>query len=108
VASASWAHVEPISSIPMRKTGTVRIALTTKRRRMSMSSWFGPSSSEGASGSRAMPHFGHAPGPSWRTSGCIGHTYQVPAGAAGGGVTGDNQRAGSATNFSRHFGLQNQ
>ena len=27
----------------------------------------------GSSGSSAMPHFGQAPGRSWRTSGCIGH-----------------------------------
>ena len=43
-----------------------------KRRRKSISSGFSPSSRLGISGSSAMPHFGQAPGWSWRTSGCIG------------------------------------
>ena len=35
-------------------------------------------------GSSAMPHFGHEPGPICRTSGCIGHVYSTAAGAPSG------------------------
>ena len=34
----------------------------------------------GVSATRVMPHFGHLPGLSWRTSGCIGHVNIVPDG----------------------------
>jgi hypothetical protein len=52
--------------------GTPSVAATQKRRVMSMSSWFGPSSRVTVAGSSAIPQNGHAPRPFWRTSGCIG------------------------------------
>ena len=61
-----------ISAMATAKTGTVSARLTQKRRFMSMSSGFGPSSAVTSSGSRAIPHFGQAPGPFCLTSGCIG------------------------------------
>ena len=69
-----------------------------------------------------MPQIGQSPGPGWRTSGCIGHVKIAAddgAGATTGGGAGTTAAAafaaarsryitGSAMNFSRHFGLQNQ
>ena len=43
-----------------------------KRRVMSTSSGFGPSSAEMVIGSSAIPHFGQAPGPCWTISGMHG------------------------------------
>jgi hypothetical protein len=54
-------------------TTTVKGNVHQKRRRKSTSSGLSLSSRLGISGSSAMPHFGQAPGWSWRTSGCIGH-----------------------------------
>ncbi len=45
------------------------------RRCIETNSRSGPSSSEGCIGSKAMPHLGQAPGPSWTTSGCMGQVY---------------------------------
>jgi hypothetical protein len=42
---------------------------------MSRSSWFAPSSSEGCSGSSAMPQIGQLPAASRTISGCIGQVY---------------------------------
>jgi hypothetical protein len=39
---------------------------------MSISSSFGPASALASNGSSAMPQIGQEPGPTWRTSGCIG------------------------------------
>ena len=69
-ATSPGASISPIASA---RTGTVRARLTQKRRVMSTSSWFGPSSAVTSSGSSAMPHLGQLPGPTWRTSGCMGH-----------------------------------
>ena len=55
-----------------RRTITLNTAAIQKRRVMSVSSGFGPSSCVTVSGSSAMPHFGQEPGPFWRTSGCMG------------------------------------
>ena len=43
-----------------------------------------------------MPHFGHAPGPFWRTSGSIGHVYSrsMSAGVAGRGRPLAEERVG--------------
>jgi hypothetical protein len=59
---------------PMTRTssGSDSAADSQNRRVMSRSSE-SSCSSVGWSGSRAMPHFGHGPGRSDRTSGCIGH-----------------------------------
>jgi len=62
-----------------------------------------------------MPHFGHAPGWSWRTSGCIGQVKIVPStatdtgGGEGGAIGASSARsyfAGSATNFALQPALQ--
>ena len=37
----------------------------------------GSSGAARVTGSSAMPHFGQAPGPGWRTSGCIGQVYST-------------------------------
>jgi hypothetical protein len=57
------------STVTMTVSGKVH----QKRRRKSVNSGFSPSSICGNSGSSAIPHFGHVPGPSCRISGCIGH-----------------------------------
>ena len=63
-----------ISTVASPKIGSVSARLTQKRRVMPTSSALGPSSAAVTSrGSSAMPHFGQLPGPTCRTSGCIGH-----------------------------------
>ena len=108
-ATRPGASISPIASA---STGTVSARLTQKRRVMSTSSWFGPSSAVTSSGSSAMPHFGQLPGPTRRTSGCMGHVcarVSRPApGMPGAGADGWRKRAGSAMNRSRQLGLQNQ
>ena len=102
-ATSPGASISPIASA---STGTVRARLTQKRRVMSTSSWLGPSSAVTSSGSRAMPHLGQLPGPTWRTSGCMGHVWTRGSGPDG--RRGWRNRAGSAMNRSRQLGLQNQ
>ncbi len=90
-------------------TGTVSAPPIQNRRVMSKSSAFGPWSSVTSAGSSAMPQIGQLPGPTWRTSGCIGQVKIVPGG--GGGVTasagcGFRYLSGSPVNFTRHLGLQ--
>ena len=56
-----------------------------------------------------MPHFGHAPGPIWRTSGSIGHVYSRVSAPAGAGVragAGDRNDSGAALNRSRQLSWQ--
>ncbi len=86
VASRSWSQGFPIIPMDTIISGTVSATLTQKRRVMSASSGSGPSSSVTVSGSRAMPHFGHAPGRSDITSGSMGQTYRT--GPVGGGAAG--------------------
>ena len=62
-------QMPPISSA---KTGSVKASPIQKRRVMSTSSWLGPASAPTRTGSSAMPQIGQEPGPTWRTSGCIG------------------------------------
>ena len=66
------------------KTGAAKTRLTRKRRVISTSSSFGPSSAVIVIGSSAMPHFGQEPGPSCTISGCIGQVYMAPGGASAG------------------------
>ena len=62
-----------MSLIARTKSGADRAADTTRRRRMSTSSALSSSSSADTSaGSSAIPQMGQAPGPTCRTSGCIG------------------------------------
>ncbi len=61
-----------MSAMARMKTGAPSTTPIQKRRVMSTSSGFGPSSAEIVIGSSAIPHFGHAPGPCWTISGCIG------------------------------------
>ena len=72
-------------------TGTVSAPPIHSRRVMSASSSFGPWSSVTSSGSSAMPQIGQLPGPTWRTSGCIGQVKIVPAAT---GFCGGNASAG--------------
>ncbi len=66
------------------RTGTVRTALTQRRRVMSRSSGFSSSSTVTVRGSRAMPQIGQPPGWSRTISGCIGQVYStLVAGTAG-------------------------
>src|SRR3954451_5432703 len=90
----------PISSAT---TGSVSSTPIQNRRVMSMSSGFGPVSAVGVSGSSAMPQIGQEPGPSCRTSGCIGQVKIVPSGigAAGAGADGSRYFSGSDANLAR-------
>ncbi len=62
----------PIDDIEIRKRGTVNARLAQKRLVMPLSSESSSSSSVNVSGSRAMPHLGHIPGPICLTSRSIG------------------------------------
>src|ERR1044071_8723700 len=61
------------------RSGALSSALTQNRRVMSRSSVVSSSAAipgaAATTGTSAMPHFGHEPGPDWTTSGCIGHVY---------------------------------
>ena len=94
-------------SIDQRR-GVVSTTLIQKRRVMSLSSAFSPSSADGESGSSAMPQIGHGPGASRRISGCIGQVHAVPvsAGFCSGGGAGFRYCSGLAMNLSRQRGLQ--
>jgi hypothetical protein len=62
-------------------------------------------------GSRAIPHFGHTPGFSLRISGCMGHVKSPTVGWAFDSDAPPSMSRwalGSALNFWRQLGLQNQ
>src|SRR3954451_20443785 len=82
VASASSTHAFIIGENIARASGTLRAALTQKRR-VASRSCESSSSTPASIGTSAMPHFGHEPGPTCTTSGCIGQVYFAPAGARG-------------------------
>jgi hypothetical protein len=65
-------HCQRMLNIASSVTITVSGSVHQKRRRKSTYSGFGPSSSEGISGSSAMPQIGQLPGAGCRTCGCIG------------------------------------
>ena len=84
-----------MSPIVSRNTGRPNATPIQKRRVMSTSSGFGASAMSATRGSRAMPHFGQAPGLSLTTSGCIGQVYSIVA-------TGTAESPGSSA--IPHFG----
>ena len=94
------------------RIGSVSASETRNRRIMSSSSGLPASSRLTVTGSSAMPHFGHAPGPIWRTSGSMGHVYSRVSsrvsGPAGAGVAGagDRNDSGAALNRSRQLSWQ--
>ena len=96
-----------MSAMASTNTGAPIAAAIQRRRVMSTSSGFGPSSAETVIGSRAIPHFGQAPGPCWTTSGCMGHVYsaslEAPCAAWARGFRKDS---GSALKRVRQDGLQ--
>ena len=61
-----------MSAIATTTIGAASAAAIRKRRVMSTSSGFGPSSSVAVIGSSAIPQIGHAPGPSCTICGSIG------------------------------------
>src|SRR5665213_2818315 len=84
-------------------TGAASSAAIQSRRVMSISSTFGPALAVGISGSSPMPQIGQAPGPCWRTSGCIGQVNIASAaiGAVGLRAAGSRYVAGVAANLVR-------
>jgi len=83
VAKANWTRLDnpgssqrcaPAICAPISSTTTGAASATPiqNRRVMSASSGLGPLSADAITGSSAMPQIGHAPGPAWRISGCIG------------------------------------
>src|SRR5262245_49691112 len=74
-----------IPTISITKSGTVKTSAKISLRPIAASSGF---STSGATGSRAIPHFGQAPGPSRTISGSIGQIHFEPGGAGGGGGGG--------------------
>ena len=74
-----------MSPIAANTTSTVSRTARRKRRVMSISSGFLPSSSVGVRGSSAMPQIGQLPARSRTISGCMGQVHTAPAagGAAG-------------------------
>src|SRR5205085_12160813 len=93
-----------IGAIAMKTSGMLRAALTQNRCVWSCSSALS-SSPPPATGTSAMPHFGHEPGPTCTISGCIGHVYCAPGGV-GAGALSVTYFAGSAWNFVAQFELQ--
>ena len=82
VASTSSNHVRTVletagarrcPAMPEIATRIVSGSVHQKRRRKSTISGFSPSSSDGITGSSAMPQIGQLPGALRRISGCIGH-----------------------------------
>ena len=95
-----------MGAIARKTSGRLSAVLTQKRRVWSTSSGFS-SSVVPATGTSAMPHFGHEPGPSRTISGCIGQVYFAPAGAFGASVRpACTYFCGSAWNFCAHCLLQ--
>ena len=121
-ASSIWIHADvrgltradtppPVSMSPMARpnTGSVSAALVQKRRVMSTSSGFGPSSISIVRGSSAMPQIGQAPGAARTISGCIGQVYSTrvigPAGNSGSSaMPHDGHGTGVASRTSGHMG----
>ena len=93
LASASSSHGQctpaNISASKIADAGTL------SQNRRSMSVYSGLTSSADSrvklTGSSAMPHLGHEPGPICRTSGCIGQVYSTPTGS---GCMGSGTAAG--------------
>ena len=94
VASIAWTHPNhtgpshirassrgTISLIAIARTGRVKAPAMASRRLMSASSGLGASLGSTARGSSAIAHSEQLPGTSATTSGCIGQTYSVRAGA---------------------------
>jgi hypothetical protein len=114
--SASWIHGDAVggtkwtpsssATIETPSSGTVNIPATQVRRVKSTSSGFGPSSSEGSSGSSAIPHIGQVPGPSCRICGCIGQVQIAPGVASGCARAPPRKASGSARNLLRQPALQ--
>ena len=105
VAGATSACSEsPGTCSPMARTNTGKVSTSPIQKRlvMSMSSTFGPSSPVVTSGSSAMPHFGQGPGPTWRTSGCMG---QVKMASAATGTLGLFDLTGIAWGTNARAGL---
>ena len=73
------------ATIEIVSSGTVSAAATHVRRVKSTSSGLGASSSDGSSGSSAMPQIGQVPDPSLRICGCIGQVQMAPGAASGSG-----------------------
>jgi hypothetical protein len=81
-----------IGAMAITRSGTLSAALTHSLRVKSRSSE--SSSAAPSIGTSAMPHFGHDPGPTCTTSGCIGQVYFAP------GFSGVAPFAFPARNFS--------
>ena len=79
------AGIRRYGSATIPSSGIVSAPATHSRRVKSTSSGLGVSSSDGSSGSSAMPQIGQVPGPSWRICGCIGHVHIAPGVAIGSG-----------------------
>ena len=110
-----------MGAIARTKRGRDKTALTQKRRVMSLSSASSsPPSADATMGSRAMPHFGQLPGPSWTISGCMGQVYfPLPRGCPPSGTLPEScwtgspppgsawvYFSGSDRNFVAQWGLQ--
>src|SRR4051812_47562611 len=77
MASTQGTQGPSIIAIASVTTGTVSAALTQNRCLMSASSGLASEAAAGAIGSNAIPQMGQSPGPSRRTSGCIGQAQPV-------------------------------
>ena len=105
-----------MSAIASTKIGSVNAKPIQKRRLMSASSGFGPSSAVAALGSSAIPQSGQVPGPTCMICGCIGQVYSTCAELVGllvdeqqeeGSANfGWRKRFGSASNFLRQCAQQ--
>src|SRR5207302_3558421 len=78
-ATSSKCHRTMASAATIAVSGSVRQNRCAK----STYSGFGPSSSVGTTGSRAMPQIGQLPGCDCRISWCIGQVLMVKSGAGG-------------------------
>ena len=121
VANAAWIHPNHtgpsqrrassagiISLMAIARTGRVRAQANTSRRRMSASSGLRASPGAAALGSSVMPHSGQCPGVSRTTSGCMGQTCSVRAGANVRGSSAMPHSGQSAGTSLRTSGWQGQ
>src|SRR5580704_8385109 len=88
LASANSSHGQCAPTNIIASNTVAAGTLSQNRRNMSVYSGFTSSTDARVklTGSNAMPHLGHEPGPICRTSGCMGQVYSTPAATGGIGL----------------------
>ena len=80
-------HAAYFSALAVVATGIERLATNVRHWQRTEVGEAEERFTAGQKGSSAMPQSGQLPGPTWRTSGCIGQVYSAPTGVdVGAGV----------------------